>query len=261
MKILSIESIMLLFLISCAQSGYQKFYNPYLDTSTLTEVELLQPGQDPQVFGTDDFERDIRILRAKQYLVVGCSSFNGEYEDTKNAISQAKRIGATVVLVNSKYTNTQTSTSALFLPKNQRTYHSGTVYGGGIYGNYQGASNTYGNTVVPYTIHQRRYDQTAAYLVRSTRKMEFGIFVDDLTPTQRSDLERNLGAFVDLVIEDTPAFYSNLISGDVIIEIDGMVVKNGKHAVELLQQAKRSSPTSVLTIIRKGVEIELTVTF
>ncbi len=50
-------------LAGCAQSGYKQFYNPYVDAKTLPDVELVSEGQEPQVFGTDNFDRDILIHR------------------------------------------------------------------------------------------------------------------------------------------------------------------------------------------------------
>ncbi|MBK1852540.1 PDZ domain-containing protein [Marinobacter sp. 1-4A] len=264
----------LVILSGCAASGYQQFYKPYVDVNTLPEPELIQEGQEPQVYGTDNFDRDIRILRAKKYVAIGYSSFNGGYEDTKNAQTQARRIGATIVLVNSQYTNTQTTTSTLFLPDTQTTYHSGSAnaystyninYGG--YGSvntnatYSGTSTTYGTKAVPITTHQRRYDQTAIYLVKINPKMKFGVFLQDLTPEMRTRNERNTGAFVDLVFEDTAAFYSNVLPGDIIISIDGVPVKNTKHTQELMAQVPTTAKSSKLVVLRNGEEKTIEVKF
>lgn len=248
-------------LTGCVQSGYMKFYNPYVDAKTLPSVELIGPNEEPQVFVSSSLDRDIKILRSKRYIVVGYSSFNGGYEDIKNAAAQAKRIGATVVLTNSEYTNTQSSTSALLLPNNQTTYHSGSVYGSGAYGGYSGTSTTYGTTAVPYTTHQRRYDQVAVYLVKSTQKIRFGVSVNDLPPDMRAELERNTGALIDIVIEDTPAFYSNVMAGDVLVSIDGQLVKNGQHALELMRSVPESWPSSDFLVIRKGEEKSIRIMF
>ena len=212
-----------LVITGCAQSGYKQFFKPYVDARTIPDVELLREGQEPKVFGSDNFERDIKILRAKRYIVIGYSSFNGGYEDNSNAAAQAKRIGATLVLINSKFTNTQTTTSTLFLPDNKTTYQSGTgtanttynsAYGGYLGSSttnayYSGTSTTYGTKTVPITSHQRRYDQTAIYLVKLTKKLKFGVLFKELTPDQRHSLERNTGTLIDIVIEKTPAFYAN----------------------------------------------------
>ncbi len=243
----------------CATSGYQQFYQQYVDVKSLSDLEVLQPGEEPKIYGTDNFDRDIATLRAKRYIMIGSSSFNGGYEDTKNAVVQAKRIGATIVLTNAQYTNTQTSTASLFLPNNQTTYHSGTVYGGGMLGGYSGTSTTYGSTVVPYTVNQRRYDQNAVYLVKTNQKMRFGIGVADLTPEKRTELGRNTGALIDVVIEDTPAFNSNVLAGDILISIDGNNVTNAEHALKLLNEVNETALTSVFTVIRNGKEQQITV--
>lgn len=271
---LSILLLVAVFLAGCAQSGYKQFYNPYVDAKTLPEIQLLVEGQEPQVFGTDNFVRDILILRSKKYIPVGYSSFNGGYEDTKNAAAQAKRIGATLVLVSSQYTNTQTTTSTLFLPDNKTTYHSGTasantsynsVYGGYLSSNtnatYSGTSTTYGTKAVPITSHQRRYDQNAVYFVKSTQKYKFGVQFNDLTPDQRAHFERNTGVLINVVIEDSPAFYSNVLAGDVLIAVDGKPVKNTQHAMQLMGSISPEKTSSELTVIRNGTEKAIEVQF
>lgn len=266
--------VIFFLLTGCAASGYQKFYNPYVKVSVLPEPEMIKEGQEAQVYGTDNFDRDIRVLKAKKYAALGYSSFNGGYEDTKNAQAQAKRVGATIVLVNSKYTNTQTTTSTLFLPDNKTTYHSGTANANstyntsyGSYGNtntnatYSGTSTTYGTKAVPITSHQRRYDQTAVYLVKINPKLKFGLKLQDLTPTMRSKYERNTGTFIDIVYEDSAAFYSNVLPGDVIISVDGNTVRNTKHAQELMAKVSPNSKISKLGVIRKGKEKIIEVKF
>lgn len=257
------KNILIMFTIlaisGCSQSGYKQFYNPYVDAKPLPNIQLLGSNEEPQVFGSNHLDRDIRTLLSKRYIVVGYSSFNGEYEGTKNAAAQAKRIGATVVLINSEYTNTQSSTSALLLPNNQTTYHSGSLYGGGSGGSYSGTSTTYGTTTVPFTTHQRRYDQVAVYLVKSTQKVRFGVSVNDLPPNLRSELERNTGALIDIVLEDTAAFYANVMAGDVLISIDGISVKNGKHAMDLMDQAPENQSESEFVVIRKGEEKSISI--
>lgn len=270
----SIIILALGILSGCAQSGYTKFYQPYFDAKAIPDTELLTPDQEPEVFGTDNFDRDIKTLRAKRYLVVGYSSFNGGYEDTKNAARQAKRIGATVVLVNSQYTNTQTTTSTLFLPDNKTIYHSGSANSNTSYNSaysgylgtsstnayYSGTSTTYGTKAIPITSNQRRYDQSAVYLVKSNQKLRYGISVADITQEQRTSLERNTGALIDIVFEDTPAYYANIMAGDILISVDGENIKSPAHAMEVLKTSGTPEKSN-LTVIRKGQEKVITVEF
>jgi hypothetical protein len=224
-----------------------------VDATTLNDVETIKPDQEPQVFGTNNFDSDIKILRSKMYIPIGSSSFNGGYEDESRVKAQAQRVGAMVVLVNAQYTNTQTTTSPLFLPSSSSTYYSGSVYGGGVSGGYSGTSTTYGTTVVPITTHQQRYDQTAVFFVRSTKKLKFGVNVADLSPEQRVSSERNTGAVIDIVIENTPAFYSNVLPGDILIAINGSNVLNAKHALELMNAVDVSAGAALF----KGLKCKL----
>jgi hypothetical protein len=257
-----------IFLSGCATSGYKQFYNPYVDAKTLLQVKLLAEGQEPQVVGTDNFDRDVQILRSKNYLVIGYSSFNGGYEDIKNAAKQAKQLGATLVLVSSQYTNTQTTTSTLFLPDNKTTYQSGSASANTSYNsadssylgssntniNYSGTSTIYGTKAMPITSHQRRYDQKAVYFVKSTKRHKVGVQFHDLTPDQRVQFERNTGVLISVVIEDSPAFNANILAGDVLIALDGKLVKNTKHAMQIMGAMNPGKTSFELTLIRNGSE-------
>lgn len=267
--------VLVILLESCAQSGYKKFYHPYIDAKKTSDVVLLAQGQEPEIYGTNDFERDIHILRSKYYLLVGYSAFNGKYEDKSNIIAQAQGIGATVVLITSKYTDTQTNTSTLFLPDNKTTYYSGTgsantsynsAYSGYL-GNstsnasYSGTSTTYGTKTVPITSHQRRYDQAAYFFVKSTKKHKYGVIPKDLTPELRKELRRNTGVLIDVVFEGTPAFNSNVLAGDVLIAIDGMSVHDKEQAGSVIKSLDPNAPSAVFTVIRNGKEKNITIKF
>ena len=248
--------VLALSLTACA-SGYKQFYKPYVEPKTLIDVQLLNPGEEPRVFGTSDFDRDIKILRSKMYIPIGSSSFNGKYEDESRVKDQAKRVGATIVLVKSQYTNTQTTTSPLFIPNSSTTYHSGSVYGGGVYGGYSGTSTTTGNTVVPITTHQRRYDQTAVFFVKSTKKLKIGVFIKNLNDEQRRALERNTGAVIEIVVEGSPAFYSNVLPGDILIKVNGTDVRDVPHAQDLMRDVDANAGKATFTVIRNGKEKEI----
>jgi len=274
MKYLSIVFLAFL-LFGCTKNGYKQFYKSYVDAKTLSDVELLGKGEEPKIYGTDNFEKDIQILRSKKYIAIGHSSFNGAFENAKNAVAQAKRIGATIILTNSKFTNTQTTTRTLFLPDRKTTYNSGNASSNTTYNSpyrgylgssstnttYSGTSTTYGTKIVPITSEQRRYDQTAVYLVKSTKKLKFGVSVRDLTPNQRVKYERNTGVLVEVVVEDSPAFYSNVIAGDVLIAINGIMVKNYKQAIMLMSTIDPKDKSAEVTVIRKGKEKNISVKF
>ncbi len=262
-------------LLGCAISGYEKFYEQYVDISKLQDVETLGEGNEPEIFRSDNFEKDIQHLRSMKYLPIGYSSFNGGYEGRRGLIKQAKKVGALLVLVSSTYTDTRTTTTNFFVPDNKTTYFSGNVYGNTSYssltsgylgssstlGSYSGSATTYGTKAIPITTHQDRYDQLAVFFVKINKKFKFGVGVGNLSSEQRFYFQRNTGAVINIVFENSPAFYSNLLVGDIIIQIDGVLVRNANHAIELMNSIPDFQKKSILKIIRNGEERELKVNF
>ena len=249
-----IATVFACFILAACASGYQQFYKPYIDARTLPDVQLLGNGEAPKIFSSNDMQRDIKIAVSKGYRSIGASSFNGQIESEQAVVNQAKSVGAVLVLVNSKFTESRTITTPLILPNNQTTYNSGSVYGTYGSANYSGSSTTYGTTVVPITTQQQRYDQTAVYFVKSTKKLKFGLFTVDLTPELRSKYERNTGAVIDVVAEESPAFAANVLPGDILIELNGTPIINAKHASEIMQSAQPKDGKCILKVIRNGIE-------
>lgn len=246
-------------LAGCATNGYQKFYHSYNNPASLKDVQLLQKDQEPTIYSSRNLNRDIKILVSKGYLPIGESSFNGALEGKGKLEVQARKVGAVTVLVKWRYTNTQTNIVPLFLPNNSTTYNSGLIYGYGGSASYSGSSTTYGTKVVPLKSQQRRYDQTAVYFVKLTKKFKYGIYLANLTPEIRASIQRNTGAIINTVMENSPAFMANLLTGDILIRVDGQKVINAQQAGELLKDSDPPNGESKLTILRRGEKKVITV--
>lgn len=272
---LIISMLFVAVLSGCASNGYKDFYKPLQDVSGLNEVKKLKPGEEPKIITSNDFIKDIYTLRSKNYIPLGFSSFNGGKQSIENAVIQAKEIGATVVLASSSYTNTQTSTSTLLLPDNKTTYHNGLASSNSTYsnsygkkvgssssnGSYIGTSTTYGTQAVPFTTNQHRYDQSAAFFIKSTKKLRFGLRPIEIPQEKRREIKRNTGAMIDIVFEGTPAFYANLFPGDVITSIDGIEIKDQNHSIEIMNSTPRGQQSSAFKIIRDKEEKDITINF
>jgi len=245
-----ISMCFLVAMLSSCTSSYTKFYKPYGDPNTLKNVAWLKPNEQPKIFRSSDFDKDVLILKSKKYIPLGYSSFNGEFEGENKVRDQAKNVRASVVLVKSKYTNTQTSIYPLFIPNTTTTYYYSN--------NYIGSTTTNYNSIVPITNHQRRYNQEAIFFVKSTKKLKVGVHLGNLDLDSRKDLERNTGAIVKVVHEDSPAFFANVIPGDILIKVNNVDVRNTDHAIELMKNIDAPSNNMSFTIIRnKGEEKEI----
>ncbi len=89
----------------------------------------------------------------------------------------------------------------------------------------------------------------------------FGLRLVDLTDVQRRRLERNTGAVVVKVFDDTPAFYANILVDDVIIAVNGQPVGTAADAVAKLRAIDQSAGPATVTVLRRGQEKTITVTF
>jgi hypothetical protein len=79
-----------------------------------------------------------------------------------------------------------------------------------------------------------------------------GLELSDLTGLQRTNLERNAGAFVVSVMRESPAWDANVIPEDVLIEVNGTPVKNAAQGNSLLDEAKTAGSEIELAVIRKN---------
>ena len=256
-------------------SGFQEFYKPYTDAFKLKDVELLQHGEYPKVYSTNKFEEDRKSIISDGYRPIGFASFNGKYDGDTNLIAQAESVGATLVLVSRKYTNTRSTTSQYYMPTTSTTYHSGTVNSNSNYnsssgrylgsssssGNYSGTSTTQSGTFVPITSSHRRYDQMAMFFVKSTKKLRFGVQLKDISIKLRDEIERNTGAVIVIVFKGSPAFNANILPNDVLIKINDTQVNNRAQGSGLLKKVPLSDKSALLTVIRKGKEKVIKVIF
>lgn len=254
-------------LLTGCQNGFSAFYNPYFDPQSPPPqiagyLKFLEQNETPQIYSTNDMDRDVLIARSKHWIPIGYSSFNGEMGSQAQVLSQAKKLGSSMVLVTSKFTENRTITTPLFIPNNQTTTYNGTT-NGSIYGNNgnsatynsntTGSATTYGTTVVPLTTVQARFEQGAVFFVRYTKKLRLGIGLVALPTELRAKYERNTGALVQIVYEDSPAFFANILPGDVVTEIDGKAVLSAPQASELMRDLKPNGIATV-KVLRNGTE-------
>lgn len=253
---IAIAGVLAVSVSGCVSNGYKNFYKSYGDIPPQLEAEFLANGAEPDIWQVNysDIDSAVRVLRAKNYVPIGYSSFNGPYQDIANAKEEGKRLRAVAIIVGSSYTSTQTSTMPFIMPTTQTTYGSGTVSSGGIYGSYSGSSTTYGSAVVPIVSQQNHYNQGAVYFAKSNRKFRIGLEFFDIRPDQQKALGRNTGAVVEVVFEKTPAFYANVLIEDLIIAVDGVPVRNAEEVSLAFSKVPVSTKSLILTVIRNGQE-------
>jgi serine protease Do len=254
-----IAIIAVVLLAGCATTNnYAKFYKPR-DITKLPDLEYLKENQEPQVMQAPmrTMKQTIKQIIGKGYFPIGVSLFNGELQDESFAKAQAQQVKAVLVLVANEYLNTKTSTVPLLVPNNHTTYGSGTIN----HGSYSGSSTTYGSAIVPITTQHHRYDQIAIYYVKSTKQNRIGLIITDLTPEIRKALGRNTGALVFVVVDESPAFYANVLEDDVLIEFEDKPIRSALEAQTILLSADRNADHATIKVLRNGAEKTIAIKF
>lgn len=230
---------LLALLQGCAAPFAQFYYDQTggADLSKLPSVVL--PTGEPQVYRGSDQELDALKMLEDNYNLVGYSSFNAGNVDENGAITQAKKINASVVILYSKYTGSVSGSVPLILPdtRSSSTSLSGSAYGSGGYTSYSGTAytTTYGTktTYIPYTVH--RSDYLATYWIKMKPPI-FGTHIIDLTPEIKQQIGSNKGVLIYAVIKGSPAFEADILKGDVLRKIGDVAVFDAESFQKALSE-------------------------
>lgn len=188
-----------------------------------------------KVFSASNPTNDVKDLYRNGYWLIGVSAFEGPPQSDGALMSQAKKVGADVVLLSSAYLGSSQAAVPWIQYQPGQTYtttSSGTVnanaWGSGGYasgtGNYFGTSTTttpgtFSTQVIPVTVHRYQYE---AGFYRKTKPALLGVCAQPLPPELRKRLERNTGVIAWVVVAGSPAFAANILEGDVLLRINGV---------------------------------------
>lgn len=243
-------------LSGCA-SGYSTFYKPSQDSASVLARRANSAPATPAIerIAPPSNSDDVVTAYARRgYQIIGVSSFNsGRGESENAAVAQGAKVGADIVLViNPQYTGTVTSAVPIVTPTTTTSYTTGsaTAYGAGTPVTAYGSSTTttYGTRTNYVPISTNRYDFTAVYFVQT--KARLGAFVRDLTDNERQSLGTNQGVVVTLIANQTPAFYADILPGDVFLSMNGGRVSTSETYGSLLE--KFAGKNVELVILRNG---------
>lgn len=228
--------VFLILTLSGCANPHTKFYKPN-PTENLADLELLSPGQTPIISSSSNFDADIKKFFSKNFRLVGTSFFNGKLYTEEDVLQQAIQIRATHAIYGAKFLSTQTISTPVFTPNGA----------GGI-------------DATVFQRQQLRYDQGAAYFAKSKEKLRFGIILGELTPDLRKTLGSNTGALVNVVTEDTPAFFANLFADDLIIRLDNTPIQSEVQLGRMLEAIPPDREKITLIVLRNNVPVEIVLT-
>jgi len=232
----TITAAALLVASGCHTNGFEKYYSPLPGSETTKNSPWIEHSTaEPKVYTYSEDPKSDNLRAAEDgYIMVGSSSFYGPTKNMTKAQlrDEAKRVGASLVLVHSQYKDTLSGVVPWTVqnPPQVSTFNTtGTLsaYGTGGYstGTYSGQSTMTspgGSTTyaIPYSVS--RNDVVATFWVRQDpSKIRLGVNTVPLPEDMRTKLQRNTGVVAAAVIRGTPAFNANILRGDVILKIGG----------------------------------------
>lgn len=247
--------ICLTMLPGCA-NDFAKFYHDGFATVPGGRPENIEfySGQ-PKLLRGGNPQADATRMIENGYVRIGVSSFNSGRGPAEDSISVARDKGAEFVIYYSRYTNTVSGNIPYTVqnPNQTITSHgSGNIYGSGASTRYESTTTTtmpggYTTYDIPYSVD--RHDFEATYWSKNTR-IRFGALVKDLPDNIKQQLERNRGAFIEIVVKGSPAFNADVLKGDIITKMDGQDISDAR---DFLSRLKTKSGEKVeIEIIRNG---------
>lgn len=194
----------------------------------------------------------------RSYLLIGGSFFNSTQSITDNeAIEQGNDIGADLVVIfNPRYIGSTTNQVPFSVPTTTSSFtnSTATAYGSSGIVNAYGTSRTttYGSqtTFAPITVNH--VDYGALYFIKARHPL--GALTRELTDSERKFNETNKGAVVKVIMDNSPAFYNDILVEDVITEINGISILDKKSYTAAVYS--NINKLIKIKIIRNGKPIE-----
>lgn len=255
-KTISIGLIFLfnmMVLISCASTtNVAKFYTEVHSIESVPKECRLAENENPKVFYSSDIQSDLYFMRSNYFQVIGYSAWNGSVDAggeealMSDIISFCKDKGAKAAIYSKKYTDTRNGIYSVPLVNNN------------YYTDSNGYIHSYTTTsymTSSYSVNRYNHDVYffVPYSLSYIKAPKIGIEFRELDSADRIKLQRNTGICVDIVYENSPAFFANLSRGDVIIEINGENILNAESYNSI--SSKLSVNDSVeIKYIRNGKE-------
>lgn len=237
--LLSISLMGVIFILTGCQNAYSQFYTPYLQ-------KKLEPTDSVKYY-TYNNEEDVLNALSKGYEIIGYSGFTSTKAPTQEqAISQAQKVGADVVMATWKFQNTESQTIPImnYTPgTTSTTYSNANAYGSNGSSAYgYGTSTTYTQGQYSTNYVQRtanRYMYGAYYLKKiDIKKLSLGVIFGNKTAEMSKKTGTNSGCPIRIVYENTPAYYNDLMNGDIILKANNEKVLSCEELSKTLSRSK-----------------------
>jgi hypothetical protein len=239
---------------------FAKFYQDSTRQMPLANQQrMIPPSGPPQIEAVPRAQLDdsVRGMLERGFIQIGFASFDGPPASREQLMEQARNVGAQAVILTGEYSRTAegVAPSLSFQPgQTYTTQERGSFMGNNGYasGTYSGSSTTTtpGTFQTQYTPYQMQIYSQGAIFWRKLKPGVLGAYFVPIPDNLRSQLQRNSGALITAVVDDSPAFKANLLRGDVIIEMANEPVATPQQLFDLIRA--NAAQTVPITLIRGG---------
>lgn len=264
MKII-IVALATLLVSGCASNQFAENYKGFVGTSA---PSYIPSSTDVQIIEVQDFTKEAQPYLERSYLPIGGSSFvaRSGSQNLQSLKEHAKSVGAQIVLFNRSSagsnqvvlpittpTRTTSQTQSNYNLYNYNLNNSNS-YNSVLYGN--STTTTYGSQTdyVPVTVNFTTY--SSAYLAKFHSRT--GIYPHELTNEEKVALEQNTGFKVGVIVNESPAYYANILPNDIVTKINGVDIAGVNGFFEITNRAPSGSMK--IELIRNQKKLNKTIT-
>jgi serine protease Do len=250
-----------LLLCGCATNAYTQFYKDYTSGASPDALNNLMPYSGHTDIITidtpEEFKDAAEKLESKGYTAIGEANFTagGAWYNTisreEYLRQHAQKVGADYVM----YVKREGETTVSEIPVTNynpgpsffTTSSNGTFYS-------TTSTGSYSTQYIPSS--QTDYIYNTVFW-RKIKQPILGVRTVDLPKELRAELKQNTGALVKTVIDDSPAFVSNIVPGDIMIKVGGTDIISAKEVPPVVH--KYAGLKCDIVVLRDGKQVSIPV--
>lgn len=229
-------------------ANFDKRYNEYVSSEKSRVIfENSITYENCQVVPVNDHVSAAKEMAQNGYVLIGDVMFPGRPLNSILFKTHCGRKGAEKALLSIDLASSKT----FQIPYTHQnvSYAQTTIQGqrGNYLGNLSTTSKNYETRYITYNVNS--YRNWSSYWIKAKPPI-FGAYYDELPDSAKYESESNYGAYVYLIVKNSPAYFSNIIIGDVITAVDGRKVFTPSEFTDVIME--KSGKEIAIELKRKG---------
>ncbi len=274
--LMTASTVLVTMLTGCATNPYHDYYK----ATPIPEYEkqhlqyLPEEGAPKLTASSGDTASELDEALSHGFVIIGTSTFNAPLIETEKLAEQAKDVGATHVLYSAKQAGKVTGFAPQAMTEDEaQALSEETTRQTGLpstnppsidtsYDKVDSAGNKeepfWGLGYLPVSYNKQRFNQSATFLVKSSKVPALGVETQSLNADQKQRLGFNRGVVVKRVFYDSPGFAANLKKGDILYSVNGIVIKDARHFQAIAKSYSGAGRLMVFEVLRGTEPLQIT---